>query len=73
MDKYLVSAWVWNPKRKENEYKILMETKNKLEAEKRFNQIKVTNDIPQVMIELEGDDYIDLLWKKDSTGVYAIY
>ena len=73
MEKYFVAAWVWNPERGENEYKVLFETKDKLEAEERFNQTEVTDDMPQVMLNLDGGDYIDRLYTKDSTGVFANY
>ena len=73
MEKYFVAAWVWNPELGEYEYKVLFETEDKLEAEERFNQTEVTDDMPQVMLNLDGEDYVDRLYTKDSTGVFANY
>ena len=70
---YLVTAWVWNPNKAEYEYTVLRKTEDRRSAEEKFNEINITRDVAQVMIELNGEDWVDRLWVKDSTGVYAEY
>lgn len=77
---YFVSAYVWNPKYEDKELvdsgydvEILYKTENKLKAENYFNQLTVTDNMPQIMLELDDGNCIDRLRMKDSTGLYTEY
>lgn len=70
---YEVRAYFWNPNREEHDLRTVFESQSKDEAMEYFMGHDITPDMPELIVVIDDGEYVDDLWMKDESGMWAIY
>ena len=72
---YIVSEWIWKKDEKkeaggEYDLVVILETESWEEALAKVNEVEISADIPEVLIELDDGENIEWCGTRDESGFY---